>query len=186
MGPRGFARGWKTPAVGFASNAPLQWGRGGLPADGTWPVVDRSDGFQELQWGRGGLPADGPRRWRRRRPSSSFNGAAGVCPRMGGESRAGGTRAGLASMGPRGFARGWLLRRIQPRRSNNCFNGAAGVCPRMGVRGPGIENTTWRLQWGRGGLPADGLSATATRAKGKPGFNGAAGVCPRMAAFFAL
>ncbi len=126
VGPR--MEFWRRSAK--AAEQRLQWGRGGWPADG-----ERSSASiwrkAKLQWGRGGWPADGldprggqvsareasmgprglARGWLRRSNSArcfdaSFNGAAGVGPRMGN------THGILIYTPP-------------------CFNGAAGVGPRM-------------------------------------------------------
>ncbi len=66
----------------------LQWGRGGLPADGC-VYLEQAKQEQMLQWGRGGLPADGRHHY--------YRPFFVLC----------------ASMGPRGFARGWLFHRVR-------------------------------------------------------------------------
>ncbi len=163
MGPRGFARGWTPIEVEQAKGeAQLQWGRGGLPADGIrrWK---KSVGLSVLQWGRGGLPADGSTTARVRIPLlHCFNGAAGVCPRMVAGQYSPRTTP-KASMGPRGFARGWSEQLGKAAICCRGFNGAAGVCPRMARCNKTSSTLPTQLQWGRGGLPADGVLGTVER-----------------------
>ncbi len=111
--------------------------------------------------------------------SSRFNGAAGVGPRMVFAGLRLCREQAIASMGPRGLARGWKAKQVVlyvgqsfngaagvgPRmegvacaeRGALCrFNGAAGVGPRMAKSASPLLALLSLLQWGRGGWPADG------------------------------
>ncbi len=179
MGPRGFARGWQDEMSGRIRRQDLQWGRGGLPADGCSSVcllIGRRSSFNGAAGVCPRMVTDGLRVFC---PPFPFNGAAGVCPRMDRGSRIDQASCQPPSMGPRGFARGWAIRGRSAK---------AVVC----------------LQWGRGGLPADGSNRPHLPVSLRPpsmgprgfargwgltsfslvlyrkAFNGAAGVCPRM------
>ncbi len=107
-----------------------------------------------LQWGRGGWPADG---------------LADIAERM----------PTLASMGPRGLARGWS--EVQPKKMRRR---SASMGPRGLARGwpQGLVGFSRipMLQWGRGGWPADDDTWDAYDSQVVRCFNGAAGVGPRM------
>ncbi len=93
---------------------------------------------------------------------TSFNGAAGVGPRMAPSMHT--TKyPDPASMGPRGLARGWENAMIF-----FSFGKVASMGPRGLARGWGelTVNATpcVALQWGRGGWPADGRFLTSDAA----------------------
>ncbi len=113
MGPRGFARGWKQIGNLASANADLlQWGRGGLPADGT-----RGLSACWRKWRASMGPRGFARGWRDGVKILTPFWQASMGPR--GFAR-GWCRDGVkiltpfwrASMGPRGFARGWRLRLV--------------------------------------------------------------------------
>ncbi len=185
-------------------NRKLQWGRGGLPADGPYRLGVKKNLHGLLQWGRGGLPADGRCRRTTTASSARFNGAAGVCPRMDGKGEGSEDEREAGFNGAAGVCPRMEQTSKEKFLEDYGFNGAAGVCPRMAGVCVEVSVPIQALQWGRGGLPADGawiweisririLASMGPRgfARGwrklcprqtRPStrFNGAAGVCPRM------
>ncbi len=135
----------------------LQWGRGGLPADGRVRRLSMSRVCPPSMGPRGFARGWMPRLSHARKTVSSFNGAAGVCPRMGrhGLQRRGETRV-VPSMGPRGFARGWIRRLKRAACLSASLQWGRGGLPADGVSASWRTGCAAILQWGRGGLPADG------------------------------
>jgi len=159
MGPRLFSRG-KTPgtATDSPTSRPLQWGRGCSAAESrnhspmahTYSVLQWGRGCSAaerggppgsiqppstLQWGRGCSAAERVRRsMQSRRRTGRFNGAAAVQPRKGA------LAVGIcpeyleASMGPRLFSRGKLVK----------------------IRSLTMSET--ELQWGRGCSAAESVT----------------------------
>ncbi len=158
MWPRLSRRGWQLiDASGRAGWQPLQCGRGSRAADGIATSSFSTPVRIELQCGRGSRAADGERSMKTRwRPTSGFNVAAALAPRMvwpkGGAPALGwvlqcgrGSRAadgvaesvahrrcGPASMWPRLSRRGWRGAGSRRRPGPPRFNVAAALAPRMG------------------------------------------------------
>ena len=179
MGPRPFGRGRRHCCACLVRRDLLQWGR-------------------DLSAAEGSSPSCAP-------PSRAtcFNGAATFRPRKV-PSKVQSAKENLrASMGPRPFGRGRVIRRFSRSRGIAGFNGAATFRPRKAVvvgeivpagqasMGPrpfgrgrhsgGAEGgQAGQLQWGRDLSAAEGRRP-ASRSARRCGFNGAATFRPRKA-----
>ena len=152
MGPRLFSRGRRHAETLYCGCVELQWGRGSSAAEGTRTLTGCSI-CRTLQWGRGSSAAEGTYRVHLRVRSA-------------------------ASMGPRLFSRGRMVRRRTAVSSPSSFNGAAALQPRKAM----LARLRPAAPTGFNGAAAlqPRKDTTLDPRTGEPkGFNGAAALQPR-------
>ncbi len=198
----------ETPAKRMVHREPdaLQWGRGLSPTE-TILKAGSDSTSAVLQWGRGLSPTEtSPRSWRKARPRSGFNGAAGFRPRrLAGRARSLPWQLWLQwgrglspTETPPAVKDAYAVSRLQWGRGLSPTETAdvkeawehyrkASMGPRAFAHGdPGNTINGYRaeitLQWGRGLSPTETRLTWPSTFSRSTGFNGAAGFRPRRPA----